>query len=193
MPERTYQPDEKLEPYMKRLKELYEALFQEGGDNLAGLAIVYLFVEARMTITDLQKLKARSPSSYVAKWEAIAPAPGLRADLDIDQLDLFTVPIAILPPSIHRESMKNATRWMGVYQEPPSHTQEEARVRLLGAVRVFNLLHVHLLSSAQSVRCSMIAWSTGPKLQCLRHQKHSAGKLNMNISCSVISSYLSSR
>ena len=111
---------------MKRLKELYEALFQEGGDNLAGLAIVYHFVEARMTITDLQKLKARSPSSCVAKWEAIAPAPGLRADLDIDQLDLFTVPIAILPPSIHRESMKNATRWMGVYQEPPSHTQEEA-------------------------------------------------------------------
>ena len=60
-----------------------------------------------MTIADLQKLKASSPS-FSAKWETVAPALGLRADLDIAQLNPFTIPIAILPPSFHRDLMKNA-------------------------------------------------------------------------------------
>ena len=89
-----------------------------------------------MTIADLGKLKAGDPSFCAAKWETVAPASGLRADLGIDQLNRFTVPlIAILPPSFHRELMKNSLRWMDVYQEPPSHKREEAQVRLLEAVR----------------------------------------------------------
>ena len=99
--------------------------------------------EARMTITDLQKLKAGT-SFCAAEWETVAPALGLRADLDIAQLPPFTIPIAILPPSFHRDLIKNALKWMDVYQEPPSHKREEARVRLLEAVRMSNLLHVHL-------------------------------------------------
>jgi hypothetical protein len=96
MPKGKYQPNEKLKPYTKWLKELYEALFKEGENNLAGLAILHLSTEACMTIMDLQKLKASSPSFCVAKWETVAPALGLRADLDINQLDLFTIPITIL-------------------------------------------------------------------------------------------------
>jgi hypothetical protein len=99
-----------------------------------------------MTIADLQKLKANNPS---AEWEIVAPLLGMRADLGIDQLDPFTIPIAILPSSFHRELMKNASRWMDVYQEPPNHKREEARVRLLEAVRMSNFLYVRLLSSAQ--------------------------------------------
>ena len=84
-----------------------------------------------MTIADLQKLKASSPSFCAAKWETVAPALGLRADPDIAQLDPFTILIAILPPSFHHDLMKNALQWMDVYQEPPNHKREEARVRLL--------------------------------------------------------------
>ena len=58
MVKRKYQPDDRLEAYTERLKELYDELFDDGGVNLAGLAILHLSQEARMTITDLQKLKA---------------------------------------------------------------------------------------------------------------------------------------
>lgn len=129
---------------MERLRELYVELFDNGGDDLAGLAILHLSQEARMTIADLQKLKASSPSFCAAKWETVAPALGLRADVDIAQLDPFTVPIAMLPPSFHRDLMKNALRWMDVYQEPPSHKREETRVRLLEGVRTSNFLYVNL-------------------------------------------------
>ena len=142
MGKRKYQPDDRLEAYLERLRELYIELFDDGGDDLAGLAILHLSQEARLTIADLQKLKASSPSFSTAKWETVAPALGLRADIGITQLDLFTVPIAILPPSFHRDLMKNAFRWMDVYQEPPSHKREEARVRLLEAVCISNFLYV---------------------------------------------------
>jgi hypothetical protein len=144
MGKRKYQPDGRLEAYTERLKELYDELFDDDGVDLAGLAILHLSQEARMTIADLQKLKASSPSFCATKWETVAPALGLRTDLDIAQLDPFTIPIAILPPSFHRDLMKNALQWMDVYQEPPSHKQEEARVRLLEAVRMSNSLYVHL-------------------------------------------------
>jgi hypothetical protein len=128
MVKRKYQPDDRLEGFTEQLKELYGALFYEGGNDLAGLAILHLSQEARMTIADLGKLKASSPSFCAANWETVVPALGLRADLGIDQLNQSTVPIAILPPSFHHELMKNALRWMDVYQEPPSYKREEARV-----------------------------------------------------------------
>ena len=69
MPKRKYQPDEKLESFIKRLKEHYSRLgiiWQDPRQDLS--------TEARMTITDLQKLKASSPFFCVAKWETVAPA-----------------------------------------------------------------------------------------------------------------------
>jgi len=114
MGKRKYQPDGKLEA------------FDDDGVDLA------------------KKLKASSPSLCASKWETVAPALGLRADLDIAQLDSFTIPIAILPPSFHRDLMKNALQWMDVYQEPASHKRKQARVPLLDAVRMSNFLYVHL-------------------------------------------------
>lgn len=65
-------------------------------------------------ILDPEKLKAITPSFCVTKWETAAPALGLRADLGIHQLNRSTIPIAILPPSFHRELMKKALRWLRV-------------------------------------------------------------------------------
>ena len=69
MRKRKYQPDDRLEveAYTERLKELCDELFNDGGVDLAGLAILHLSQEARMTIADLQKLKASSPSFSAAK------------------------------------------------------------------------------------------------------------------------------
>ena len=113
MGKRKNQPDERLEAFTEQLKKLCDSLFDEGGNDLAGLAILHLSQEARMTIADLQKLKAISPS-FSAEWETVAPSLDLRADVGIYQLDPFTVPIAILPPSFHRELMKNSSQWMDV-------------------------------------------------------------------------------
>jgi hypothetical protein len=144
MVKRKYQPDDRLNTYKERLKELYDELFKDGGDDLAGLAVLHLAQEARMTTADLRKLKAIRPSFCADKWGTIAPALGLRADIDITQLDTFTIPLALLPPSFHRDLMKNALQWMDVYQEPASQQREEARVRLLEAVRMFNFLYIYL-------------------------------------------------
>ena len=54
MRKRKYQPDDRLEAYTERLKELCDELFNDGGVDLAGLAILHLSQEARMTIADLQ-------------------------------------------------------------------------------------------------------------------------------------------
>jgi hypothetical protein len=143
MSKRKYQPDDRLEAYTERLRELYDELFNDGGKDLAGLAILHLSQEASMTIADLQELKASGPSFSAAKWETVAPALGLRDDVGFDQMDRFTVPIAILPPSFHRDLMKNALRWMDVYQEPRSLNRDAARARLLEAVRMSNFLYVH--------------------------------------------------
>ena len=121
MGKRKYRPNDRLEAYTERLRKLYDELFDDGGDDLAGLVILRLSQEACMTIADLQKLKASSPSFCAAKWETVSTALGLRADLDIAQLDPFTIPIAILPPLFHHDLMKNALRWMDIYQEPLSH------------------------------------------------------------------------
>jgi hypothetical protein len=143
MLEKKYQPssDEKLKAFTEKLKELYDELFDEGGRDLAGLAILHLSQEAAMTIADLQ---ATHPSFSAAKWETVAPSLSLRADLGLDQLDPFIVPTALLPPSFHRELMKHASLWLDVYQEPQSQVREEARVRLLEAVRISSFLYVHL-------------------------------------------------
>jgi hypothetical protein len=71
MVKRKYQPDDRLEGFTEQLKELYGALFYGGGNDLAGLAILHLSQEARMTIADLGKLNASSPSFCAANWETL--------------------------------------------------------------------------------------------------------------------------
>jgi hypothetical protein len=146
MHKRKHQPesDEELQAFTEKLKDLYNELFVVGGRDLAGRAILHLSQEANMTIADLQRLKGTHPSFSSAKWDTVAPSLSLEADLDLDQLDRLVVPTAFLPPSFHRELMKKASLWLDVYQEPWSQVREEARVRLLEAVRIPSFLCVHL-------------------------------------------------
>ena len=51
-----------------------------------------------MTIADFWKLNTSSPSFCATKQKTVAPALALRADIDIAQLDPFTVPC--YPPPI---------------------------------------------------------------------------------------------
>lgn len=63
------------------------------------------------------------------------PQFGLEVDKDMTQFKLFTVSRTFLPPSFHREVMKNSAWWLDVYQETGAHTSREAaRIRLMDAV-----------------------------------------------------------
>ena len=136
MAKRKHQEDilQELESY--GLDTLTSQLQTEGGRARvakASLTVAYL---GGLTIPDLQAYSQTVPSFSKARWENIAPQFGLAADKGMTQLELFTVPRASLPPSFHREVMKNSALWLDVYQETESHNQEAARVRLMDAVRV---------------------------------------------------------
>jgi hypothetical protein len=195
MSARKHQADETFDgfSFTGQLKDLYEALFREGGKDFVERAILRLSQEASLTITDLQKLDNEATSFSTAKWEAVAPSLSLRTDLGLVQLDPLTVPNVFLPPSFHREMMKNALRWMDVYQEPDNQMREEARARLLEAVRMSNfwssVANAVRSGMFQSARCSKVAWSTSLKVQHPIHQKYWGGKLNTKFSCLTILSY----
>jgi len=87
-------------------------------DDLAGLAIL---AGDTYDHSGSPETEGQQPIFLCRQGETVAPALGLRVDVDIAQLDPFTVPIAVLPPLLHRDLMKNALRWMDVYQEPSSH------------------------------------------------------------------------
>ena len=145
MPKRKQpESDDELQAFTEKLKELYDELFDAGCRDLAGRAILRLSQEASITLADLQRLKSTHPSFSSAKWETVAPTLSLNADLGLDQLNPLVVPNAFLPPSFHRELMKNALQWLDVYQEPLSQVREEARVRLLEAVCIPSFLYVHI-------------------------------------------------
>jgi hypothetical protein len=89
---------------------------------------------------DLQAFSETVPAFNKARWEKIAPQFGLEVDKDMTQLKLFTVSRAFLPPSFHREVMKNSAWWLDVYQETGSHSREAARVRLMDAVSTWSFM-----------------------------------------------------
>jgi hypothetical protein len=127
----------------KRQEEILQELESYGLDTLAAklqadgglarvakasLTMAYL---GGLTIPDLQAMSETVPAFNNARWEKIAPEFGLEVDKDMTQFKLFTVPRAFLPPSFHREVMKNSAWWLDVYQET---SREAARVRLMDAV-----------------------------------------------------------
>jgi len=134
MAKRKHQEEilQELESY--GLDTLASQLQAEGGRARvakASLTVAYL---GGLTIPDLQAFSETVPAFNKARWEEIAPQFGLEVDKDMTQLKLFTVSRAFLPPSFHREVMKNSAWWLDVYQETGSHSREAARVRLMDAV-----------------------------------------------------------
>ena len=152
--------------------------------DLAGRAVLHLSQEASMTIADLQRLQDTHPSFSSAKWETVAPALSLEADLDLTQfkLDSLVVPTAFLPPSFHRELMKKASLWLDVYWEPWG--QVRGRTRAPSGSGSHTQASDMSVSNLYAVVCSnlrLICWSPRRQAQ------------NTEFSCSITLSCLSLR
>ena len=129
-----------LQQFTDRLSDLLRNLRQQGGKDLIADAIWELADEAELSWIDLKRRKCKLPSFSNASWKEVAPEFKLDPLRWFKQLDIFSFPIAPLPPSFHREVMKVSAKWLDVYQERDSHTREAARVRLMDAVCAF-LVH----------------------------------------------------
>ncbi|KAF9513325.1 hypothetical protein BS47DRAFT_1393420 [Hydnum rufescens UP504] len=139
----NYQPDDQLEPIMDQLEELRQLLSNKGGNDLVGRVILQIVEDSGMTLESLERMWTRSLLFSDTKWETVAPSLGLRGDLGISQLELFTIPPATPPPSFHRELAKNALRWMDVYREPWNQNQGEAQAHWY--ILVFSLFNGRLV------------------------------------------------
>jgi hypothetical protein len=53
------------------------------------------------------------------------------------QLPTFSFSVTLLPPSFHKELMRESAKWLDVYRERDTHEREAARVRLMDAVCAF--------------------------------------------------------
>jgi hypothetical protein len=116
------------------IENLINTLSADGGQDLVAKALVRMSNLAGLTISDLQKVSEAVPPFAKARWDKVAPRFGLDVSQGIHQLDHFSVPKVSLPPSFHREVMRNSAQWLDVYQETGSHSREFARVRLMDAV-----------------------------------------------------------
>jgi hypothetical protein len=138
MAKRKHQEEilQELESY--GLDTLASQLQADGGRARVAKAALTVAYLGGLTIPDLQTFGETVPPFSKAHWEKIAPQFGLAADKDMTQLKLFCVPRAFLPPSFHREVMKNSASWLDVYQEMGRHSREAARVRLMDAVSTWS-------------------------------------------------------
>ena len=116
------------------LDELTTKLKDNGGRDLVANAAIAIASLGGLTVTDLQTFSETVPAFAKARWNKIAPKFGLDVSRDINQLETFSVPYLSLPPSFHREVMRNSAQWLDVYQEAGSHSREAARIRLMDAV-----------------------------------------------------------
>jgi len=134
MVEKKRELDALPEPNSLGLDEFTTKLKQAGGRDLVAkvaLAIAHL---GGLAATDLQTFSETVPAFSKARWDKVAPKFGLDVSRDIYQLETFSVPCLSLPPSFHREVMRNSAQWLDVYQEAGSHSGGAARLRLMDAV-----------------------------------------------------------
>jgi hypothetical protein len=141
------------------LDEFTRKLKEDGGRDLVAkvaLAIAHL---GGLTATDLQTFSETVPAFSKARWDKVAPKFGLDISRDIYQLETFSVPCLSLPPSFHREVMRNSAQWLDVYQEAGSHSREAARVRLMDAVCCMRFLSTTWLNTSFSGMCLFALYS----------------------------------
>jgi hypothetical protein len=118
------------------LEDLVLDLRHQGGLDLLTEAICDLADQAGLTLEDLEKYES---SFSNASWKDVAMEFSLDPSNDFHQLPTFSFPITSLPPSFHREVMRESAKWLDVYKERAAH-DKAARVRLMDAVRAF-LVH----------------------------------------------------
>jgi hypothetical protein len=99
-----------------------------GRDLVAKVAL------ARLARSERDRSSESVPALSNAGLDEVARKFGLDVSRDIYQLKTFSVPCLALPPSFHREVMRNSAPWLDVYQEPGSHSRGGPRVRLMDAV-----------------------------------------------------------
>jgi hypothetical protein len=134
MTKRKREPDEQPDLDSLKLDEFTTKLKEDGGRDLVASVALTIAQLGGLSITDLQNFSETVPSFSKARWDKVAPKFGLDVSRDIYQLETFSVPCLSLPPSFHREVMRNSAQWLDVYQEAGSHSREDARVRLMDAV-----------------------------------------------------------
>jgi len=137
------------------LDEFTTKLKEGGGRDLVAkvaLAIPHL---GCLTATDLQTFSEAVPAFSKARWDKVALKFGLDVSRDIYQLETFSVPCLSLPPSFHREAMRNSAQWLDVYQEAGSHNREAARLRLMDAA----LLWLGYFTGVQNESCKTISFT----------------------------------
>ena len=134
MTKRKHEPDEQPDLDSLKLDEFTTKLKEDGGRDLVASVALTIAQLGGLSITDLQNFSETVPSFSKARWDKVAPKFGLDVSRDIYQLETFSVPCLSLPPSFHREVMRNSAQWLDVYQEAGSHSREDARVRLMDAV-----------------------------------------------------------
>ncbi|KAF5386868.1 hypothetical protein D9615_002081 [Tricholomella constricta] len=116
--------------------QLVAKLKVDGGRDLVAKALVSISTLAGLTDADIKKVSETVPAFAEATWDKVARDFGLDIDKDIYQLNGFNVPLVSLPPSFHKEVMRNAAQWLDVYQDRSCHSREAARVRLMDAWHV---------------------------------------------------------
>jgi hypothetical protein len=126
-----------LHQFQVELDDLRLNLQHQGGLNLVAEAIWDLADRGGLTLEDLEKYEAATPSFSNTPWRDFASDFNLDPSKGFTQLPTFSFPMALLPPSFHREVMRASAKWLDVYQERDAHDREAARVRLMDAVCVF--------------------------------------------------------
>src|SRR6266852_2648455 len=91
-------------------------LQEQGGTDLVMEVVWNIVNEAGLTFKDIERHQ-KLVSFSDATWDKVAPMFGLDPALGFDQLPTFSFPIAVLPPSFHREVMRASAKWLDVYQE----------------------------------------------------------------------------
>lgn len=112
-----------------KLEDLAVQLQERGGKDLATAAILDMARQAGLSVNDQKALLGFSSTS----WKDVAPRFKLDPSKDMNQLQYFSLPIAQLSPSFHREVMVASAKWLDVFQESGG---EAAQMRLMGAVCV---------------------------------------------------------
>ena len=89
---------------------------------------------ADLTLEDLETLTEKPQPFAESEWEKVAPSFDLNPTLDKYQIRSFAIPQAYLPPSFHKEVMKDSLQLLDVYQERGSSKRGVARIRLMDTV-----------------------------------------------------------
>ncbi|KAE9403443.1 hypothetical protein BT96DRAFT_1016998 [Gymnopus androsaceus JB14] len=105
----------------------------------AGRAALLAHLLQELDVSDREIKRARTnlvPSFSDAKWATVADQLGLHRNPGLVELDHFSPPNCVLPPSMLKSMFKEGWKFMDVYKEKTAQTREATRTKLLEPVLV---------------------------------------------------------